>query len=371
MGVGLALSCIIFLTSFAFAGEVNYLYDDNGRLRAVIDSQSNETIYNYDEVGNLLSITQRTVTGAIAITDFDPREGVEGTEVTVYGKGFSTTPSDNIVKFNGVQATVISSTATKIITSAPSGATTGKITVTNSNGTATSLDDFIMSLPVTNITVSPETAIMLSGSPKQFKAYADSVETKKVKWSIEGIEGGNFTYGTITAGGLYIAPYDYFNEVTITATSLIDPAKSGNAKVNFASAMLSLPVSVAIEVIPDETVLTSKAVSIQWPTVSDAITVSAPVSVKICSILPVRVVGSSTNYYSTVQAAYDASLDGDTIQSQAVELTENVSVHQSKSIIFEGGYDCNYTNVIGYTQVKGMMTVNSGTAKVGNFILKE
>lgn len=309
-----ALLCLL-IPSLSFSDSAEYLYDDTGRLRAVIDSSSNELIYNYDEVGNLLSITNRTVTGTIAITDFDPHEGAAGTVVTIYGKGFSTTPSNNTVKFNGLQTNVSSSTATNMIVTAPSGVTTGKITVTNSNGTATSIDNFIVAVPPTAITVQPETAFVFTGSTKVFTAYADSVETKKVRWNIEG---SSSAYGTITIGGLYIgsssSPKD---EATITATSLLDPTKSGNAKVYLNSAIVtqpvcvsfnlpsgslvnskpvsiamgaliegskinSSPVSVNISSIPGGSVVSSKAVSVSWPPVMDSL-VSRPVCVKIAS----------------------------------------------------------------------------------------
>lgn len=71
------------------------------------------------------------------ITSIDPIKGKVGGPVTITGTDFSTTPSENIVKFNGVEAIVTESTATTIITIVPAGATTGNVTVTRdgeSNG---------------------------------------------------------------------------------------------------------------------------------------------------------------------------------------------------------------------------------------------
>ena len=285
-----AVLCL-FIPSLSFSDSAEYTYDDTGRLRAVIDSSSNELIYNYDEVGNLLSINKKTVSGTLAITDFDPHEGAAGTIVTIYGKGFSTTPANNIVKFNGIQTSVSSSTVTKMIVTAPAGVTTGKITVTNSNGTATSLDDFVVAVLPTAITVQPETAFMFAGSQKQFKAYADGVETKKVAWSVEG---GSSTYGTITMGGLYIGPIasPIIDETTITATSLLDPTKSGNAKVYFNSAIVSSPVCVSFN-LPSGSLVNSKPVSIAMGTLPAGSTVnSSQVSVNIGSIPGGSVVSS-------------------------------------------------------------------------------
>lgn len=71
------------------------------------------------------------------ITSIDPTSGKVGETVTITGIDFSTTPEDNVVSFNGTQASVTASTATTITTIVPAGATTGNITVTRdgeSNG---------------------------------------------------------------------------------------------------------------------------------------------------------------------------------------------------------------------------------------------
>lgn len=74
-----------------------------------------------------------------AITSFTPTNGSIGTSVTITGTGFDTTTTNNIVKFNGTTAVVTSSTSTSIITSVPSGATSGQITITvNGQSTITS-----------------------------------------------------------------------------------------------------------------------------------------------------------------------------------------------------------------------------------------
>ncbi|MEP1782918.1 IPT/TIG domain-containing protein [Reichenbachiella sp.] len=59
-----------------------------------------------------------------------PLVGSAGTEVTLIGEGFSSIPTENLVKFNGISAKVSLSTRTQISTVVPQGATTGPITVT-------------------------------------------------------------------------------------------------------------------------------------------------------------------------------------------------------------------------------------------------
>jgi hypothetical protein len=77
------------------------------------------------------------------ISDVDPPAAAVGASVTITGTNFSTTPADNIVKFNGVTATIAGTpTATSIATNVPAGATTGKVTVEVGGQTATSANDF-------------------------------------------------------------------------------------------------------------------------------------------------------------------------------------------------------------------------------------
>jgi len=61
-----------------------------------------------------------------AITSFSPTSAMIGSTVTITGTNFGSSP---IVKFNGTTASVVSSSATTITTTVPSGATTGQISI--------------------------------------------------------------------------------------------------------------------------------------------------------------------------------------------------------------------------------------------------
>lgn len=54
-----------------------------------------------------------------------PSSGIVGTEVSIYGKGFSTTIADNNVSFGGVSATVSSASNNKLVVNVPVGASLG------------------------------------------------------------------------------------------------------------------------------------------------------------------------------------------------------------------------------------------------------
>ena len=76
------------------------------------------------------------------ITSFLPASGPVGTQVVITGTNFSPTTTDNSIQFNGITAYVVSSTSTTITTIVPPGATTGPISVTVNNNTATSASNF-------------------------------------------------------------------------------------------------------------------------------------------------------------------------------------------------------------------------------------
>lgn len=136
-------TCVLWLSCSAYAQNVTYLYDSLGRLVGVIDQNGSAAQYNYDSVGNILSISRFT-SSQVSIIQFSPQSGPVGTVVTISGTGFSSTASQNSVTFNGVLASVASATANQIVVSVPAGATTGPITVSSPNGSATATINFIV-----------------------------------------------------------------------------------------------------------------------------------------------------------------------------------------------------------------------------------
>jgi YD repeat-containing protein len=143
-------ACVLLLTAAivtlsAQTPTVRYIYDELGRLIGVIDQNGDAAVYHYDAVGNLLSITRQGA-GTVAIIEFTPNGGPVGATVKLIGTGFSATPSQNAVTFNGTGATVTSSTTTEIVTTVPSGATTGTIAVTTPTGSATSGTSFTVTV---------------------------------------------------------------------------------------------------------------------------------------------------------------------------------------------------------------------------------
>ena len=87
----------------------------------------------------LVSSQSYSIVPPPTITKVKPSTGPVGQNVAIIGTNLEGATK---VSFNGVPATITSDAATKIVTSVPAGATTGKITVTAPDGTATSPKSF-------------------------------------------------------------------------------------------------------------------------------------------------------------------------------------------------------------------------------------
>ena len=95
----------------------------------------------------LLVNSSLTLFAQPSISSFSPTLGPVGTTVTITGNNFSPTPSNNIVFFGAVRATVTSSSATSLSVQVPSGATYQPITVTTNNLTCYTAKPFIVTFP--------------------------------------------------------------------------------------------------------------------------------------------------------------------------------------------------------------------------------
>ena len=116
------------------SGSITYAYDSDDRLIGVVNVSASAATYQYDVVGNLLSISRPTE--PVLLLSLSPNNGPSATCVTIYGRGYSSTASQNTVTFNGTSAPVLYSTATTIVVAVPSGASTGNVTVTSPSGLA-------------------------------------------------------------------------------------------------------------------------------------------------------------------------------------------------------------------------------------------
>ena len=171
-----------------------------------------------------ISVTLATVAPAPTaptITTFSPSSGAVGTSVTITGTNFSSTLSSNTVKFNGTTATLSSGTTTQLVAVVPTGATTGKISVTTSTGTVNSSSDFTITTPPSS-TVYDSVAdfsnvqgpiwYYLNGDTTQMATYLTSCTSTPSGPCWQGIS----TYLTISATGAH--PGDTAAPSTMKAT---------------------------------------------------------------------------------------------------------------------------------------------------------
>jgi YD repeat-containing protein len=191
------------------ADQIRYVYDEAGRLVQATSADGSGTAYRYDEIGNILSV-KRIVAGGVSISEFSPNSGAGGVQVSIYGTGFDEIATNNTVTFNGVSATVLSATKTMLTVAVPSNAATGKIGVSNSNGTATSSSDFVISTvggpTITSFTpaMGPVgTAIAISGTNFGMQPAANKVKIGEYSASVSSANANQVTAlaPTISASG--------------------------------------------------------------------------------------------------------------------------------------------------------------------------
>lgn len=100
------------------------------------------------------------------------------------------------------------------------------------------------------ITISPTTATVKLQQTQQFTAKVTGSSNTDVTWSVNTVNGGNATVGTITTLGLYTAPANALNasSVSVTATSAADTSKTASATVtiNSGATVTVSPASVTL-----------------------------------------------------------------------------------------------------------------------------
>jgi len=83
---------------------------------------------------------------------------------------------------------------------------------------------------LTALTVTPSDTSIPGVAQRQYTAKTGDGSKPAVNWSINGIAGGNATFGTVDANGMYTAPEfpPTPNSITISAVETSDTRKLGN-----------------------------------------------------------------------------------------------------------------------------------------------
>ncbi len=151
---------------FNGANASSFTVNSSTKITAIVSDQASTGPISVTTAGGTgTSSSTFTVKGAIAtITSISPTSGVVGDGITISGTNFNTA---TVVKFNGTSADFEADSNTTITARVPSGATTGKITVTNAGGTATSGSTFTVKPSISSLSPSSGpigTAVILRGS---------------------------------------------------------------------------------------------------------------------------------------------------------------------------------------------------------------
>ncbi len=87
-----------------------------------------------------------------------------------------------------------------------------------------------------SVSISPTSVSVQTGQTTQFTASVTGTTNTNVTWQVNRVSGGSTATGTISSTGLYTAPSSVpsVNPVTVTAQSVYDSTKSGNATVTIA-----------------------------------------------------------------------------------------------------------------------------------------
>jgi IPT/TIG domain len=126
---------------------------------------------------------------APTITSFSPTSGLVGTTVTINGAGFT---GATLVKFAGTSATFVINSDTKITTTVPTGASTGRISVTTPSGSATSSKVFTVTGPEHPRIISLQLRRHLRVSGTVTAGYVACVRNVPVKIQRRRFSGGSW-----------------------------------------------------------------------------------------------------------------------------------------------------------------------------------
>lgn len=164
------------------------------------------------------------------ITSFTPASAYSGDEVVITGTNFSPTMSENIVKFDGRKATVITSTSTTITATVPNFASSGMITVEIGGLIATSANDFTV-IPqarvsnftptlgvigaIVNITGSGFSTVIAENEVKFNGVAANVTDATTTQLTVTVPAGASHGYITVKVGSSMHNNNDYFTVIDV------------------------------------------------------------------------------------------------------------------------------------------------------------
>ncbi|HET6515637.1 MAG TPA: DUF4082 domain-containing protein [Thermodesulfovibrionales bacterium] len=250
---------------------------------------------------------------------------------------------------------------------------------------------------VDHITISPSLTTITAGGSQSYKAtsfdqYDNSLGdvTASTTFSITpdgsctatacaSIVAGSHTvtgtYGGKTATATLAIDAGPFDHITVspasaTTTAGIGQSFTATAFDQYDNSLGDVTASTTFSITPDGSCTGASCTA----TVTGSHTVTgiysgknATATVDVFANQPIRIFGvSPLSYFSSIDAAYDTVVSGDTIQACTGYFSEIVNFTRDVMVTIEGGYDPSYTDNIGYTSISGTVTISAGTVTVGN-----
>jgi len=187
--------------------------------------------------------------------------------------------------------------------------------------------------PPPSISVSPSAVTVSAGGTQQFQAVVSNATNTSVTWKVNGIEGGNAAAGTISSGGLYLAPSKLTTpaQATITAVLQADTSKSASATVSIPAIGVNISpgggvVEVGTTVQYSASVTNSVDQTVTWQVngIAGGNSSAGTISASGLYTAPASVPGATTITVSAISVA-DTSKSGSTQASVVPVITIAIS----------------------------------------------
>ncbi len=355
-----------FGNSARAAQAINFVYDGNQLIEIDYDDGSS-IIFNYDPNGNLVS---RTVAGS---------QSQLYTITSSAGSGGTISPSEpqgvKVVSGSSYTFTITPDAGGQCISSVtvdgssigtPESYTFMNVTANHTISAAFATCTYPITVSFTgNGTITPGSGNVQYGSSPTFTIAANA---------------GSNLYGVVVDGESEGAISSYtFTDVTAAHTISASFAPTYLISTSLVGYGTVSPISPTVNygASPTFTITPPQGISI-WDVQVDGVSQGAITSYTFNNVsadhtlfVTFNAIQNATSgaTYSSLQAAYEAAQNGDTLKIQSGLLTEDFTADQPTSVTIDGGYTVDYSSNPGMTTIIGLETIGNGTVTWKNFTI--